>query len=296
MNNYTRSIASIMRYNIYVRDTLEYALQKQQFEQNIYRAKKSFLLAELEQNTPLKVCLDNSGEAGSKLMQQLHDLIDAIYGDQSTIVRVTESGLHVDFAQRLTVMKLVMPVHEEIQKVITAHTNGAKKNNQFNDKELEDLLYNDELYYRGFCFLLLLDELDLLFVEYNHARQEAKGGYTPQSNFIQNDINELVKLINMTRSNSSITSADYYEIVDPLFALIEMTNGRRDLPSGKNFGTVFTETKKIIKEHVTRWENTWRMTFDPFVKRFIEDAKKFQEEQKANKEAAEKAKDNIGIA
>lgn len=280
MNNYTRSIASIMRYNVSVRDTLEYVLKKESFDARFYAFKKKLLSAELEQNTPLKVCLVNSADAGKKLLAKLREMIQAIYGDDSTIVRLgPDNFLRVDFAQRLTVLKLVLPVHDEITKIVVAHVNGAKKAGQYDDPELDELLKADELFYRGFAYMSLLDELDLLFSEYNKARNEAKGAVTPQSNFIQHDISDVVNLLGQTRRNALVTSMDYYEVVDPLFALVEMTSGRRDLPDGKHFGEVFTDVKATVRNHVTRWEADWKARFEPFMKRFIEDTKEYQKKQ-----------------
>ena len=115
-----------------------------------------------------------------------------------------------------------------------------------------------------------------LFAEYNKARQEAKGGITAQSNFIQNDINRLVTLFRTCRDNAMIRSADYYEVIDPLFALIEMTGGRRDLPEGKNFGDVFIDVKKIAREKVQKWEEAWKLVYEPFMKHFAEEIQKMQ--------------------
>lgn len=282
MNNYTRSIASIMRYNVTVRDTLEYALRKDDFAADFFAYKKKILRVELEQNTPLKVCLANSGQAGKDLLDRLQEMIETIYGDASTIVQHgSDNTLRVDYAQRLTVFKLVIPIHDEISKIILAHINGAKKAEMYDDRELERLLAADELFYRGFAFMLMLDELDRLFAEYNKARQEAKGAITPQSNFIQNDIQELIRLMSETRSNARMTSNDYYEVVDPLFALIEMTSGRRDLPAGKNFAAMFTDVKALVRAHVLRWETAWKRLYEPFVRRYIEDAKQYQKDQAA---------------
>ena len=129
--------------------------------------------------------------------------------------------------------------------------------------------------------MLMLEELDHQFAEYNKARQEAKGGITAQSNFIQNDINRLVKLFHFSRDNATARNAEYYEVIDPLFALIEMTGGRRDLPQGKNFGEVFISVKKVAREKTAKWEEAWKAAYDPFMKHFSEEVAKLQANQGA---------------
>ena len=135
-----------------------------------------------------------------------------------------------------------------------------------------DLIAKNELFYRGMVNMLLLDQFDHLFAEYNKARNEAKGAITPQSNFIQNDITRVVNLFHFVRNNAVAKSAEYYEVIDPLFALIEMTGGRRDLPEGINFGDIFTNIKQITREHANKWELAWK----EFNKHFQEEVTKLQ--------------------
>ena len=89
--------------------------------------------------------------------------------------------------------------------------------------------------------------------------------------------------MNMLRQRSPIKSSDYYELIDPEFALIEMTSGRRDLPEGKNFGDVFTSVKKIAREKTIKWENEWKPAYDAFIRHFAEEAEKMNNQNAANK-------------
>jgi hypothetical protein len=196
-------------------------------------------------------------------------------------VKLSQDGaeLRVDYSQAIKVFELVLPIHEEVRKIIGAHVAAASKENKFDEPTFPDVLNKEEYFYRGLVNMLMLEELDHQFAEYNKARQEAKGGITAQSNFIQNDINRLVKLFHFVRENAVARSADYYEVVDPLFALIEMTGGRRDLPQGKNFGDVFVDVKKTAREHTAKWENEWKPVYDAFMKHFSEEAAKMQKGQ-----------------
>ena len=272
MNNYTLAIGSFVRFNAVVLNTLEYVMKKPSYEVNAYKARKEAIKNEVTQNTPLKQCLMNSKEAGEKLLEKINELQDTVYGDSSTIVKLSQDGneLRVDQAQHLAVFNLVLPIYEEVRNIITAHINAAKKENQYNDESLANTIAKTDYFYHGLVNMLLLDELDHLFAEYNKARNEAKGAITPQSNFIQNDINEVVKLFNLLRQRSQVTSSDYYELIDPLFALLEMTSGRRDLPQGKNFGDMFTQVKTTCREKTMKWESEWKPVYDKFMKEFNE--------------------------
>ena len=281
MNNYSKTIASLLHYNDVIRGTLEYAIRKDTYDKKFYDLRKREVMAEIENQTPLKVCLDNSGEQGEKVIAQIKEFYNTIYGEESTIVRDREEGIAVDHAQNIAILEAVVSLHETVNDIVNAHVNGAMQANQYEPEVLTQVLKIDELYYRGFAFRLLLDELDFLFAEYNKARQEAKGEVTPQSNFIQNDLTKVVNLCGATRQKSRITSTDYYEVVDPLFALIEMTSGRRDLPAGKNFGHVITELKKTVIDHLIRWENEWKGCYIPFMNQFIEEARAQAEQPQA---------------
>ena len=53
-----RIIVSLIHYNAQVRDTLEYTLNREQFDSKIYEERKRILKTELEVNSPLKIFLE----------------------------------------------------------------------------------------------------------------------------------------------------------------------------------------------------------------------------------------------
>ena len=281
MNNYTAAIASFIRFDVVVFNTLEYAMKKDQYDVNAYKARKEIITTEITQNTPLKNCCEHSEEAGKNLLAKINELLETVYSENSTIVKVSQDGneLRVDYSQAIAIFEAVMPIHEEVRKIISAHVAAAQKEQKFDEPTFPDVITKEEYFYRGLVNMLMLEELDHQFAEYNKARQEAKGGITAQSNFIQNDINRLVKLFHFSRDNAFARSSEYYEVIDPLFALIEMTGGRRDLPQGKNFGDMFIEVKKIAREKTAKWEEAWKNIYDPFMKHFTEEVAKMQANQ-----------------
>ena len=278
MNNYTAAIASFIRFDVVVFNTLEYAMKKDAYDVNAYKARKEIITTEITQNTPLKNCCEHSDEAGKNLLAKINELLDTVYSENSTIVRITQDGneLRVDYSQAIAVFEAVMPIHEEVRKIIAAHVAAARKEEKFDEPTFPEVIDREEYFYRGLVNMLMLEELDHQFAEYNKARQEAKGGITAQSNFIQNDINRLVKLFQFSRENAAARNAEYYEVIDPLFALIEMTGGRRDLPAGKNFGEMFIAVKKVAREKTAKWEEAWKGVYEPFMKHFTEEVQKMQ--------------------
>ena len=52
MNNYTLAIASFIRFDVALFNTLEYAMKKDKYEVNAYLARKEMINTEITQNTP----------------------------------------------------------------------------------------------------------------------------------------------------------------------------------------------------------------------------------------------------
>ena len=287
MNNYTAAIASFIRYDVVLFNTLEYATKKDKYDVNAYKARQEIISKEIELNTPLKNCLDNSGDAGKNLLEKIKELIRLVYSPESTICKLgpDETELRVDSSQALTIYEQVLPIHEELRKIVEAHVMAARKNNAYDEPTFDDVITKEEYFYRSLVNMIMLDTFDHFFAEYNKARQEAKGAITPQSNFIQNDINKLVNLFQFSRQNAVARSAEYYSMVDPLFTLIEMTGGRRDLPEGKNFGQVFVEVKTKTREVTQKFELAWKPVYDTFIKHFQEEVTKLQQQAESGKQA-----------
>jgi len=272
MNNIQKSILTLLHYNVIVRDTLEYALSKPEYNLDFYRFKKRGVLLEIEQSTPLKIFLEKAGENGQKLLARIREFYDLVYGDDSTIIRVAPEGLRIDHAQHLTIYEHVIPLHEEIRRITSVHIDFARKNDQYDDR-LEQLVKTDERFYRALVFMTLMNDLETLYFDFNKARNEAKGQITPQSNFIQNDISKVVSLLSFSRQNATATDRRYTAILDEVFAVIENINGKRDLPQDKTFPDIFASVKEHIAGFVRETELVWRQHYDPLIKELIADAK-----------------------
>ncbi|MDY0345398.1 MAG: hypothetical protein WCX85_04110 [Bacilli bacterium] len=272
MENIQKAIVTLLHYNTIIRDTLEYTIKKKEYNLDFFNFKKKGILVEIEQNTPLRIFLDKAGENGEKLTTRIKDFYETLYGDDSTILRIAPDGLRVDHAQHLTIYEQTLILHEEIRRITNVHVDFAKKNNQF-DKRLEDLIKADERFYRGLVYMTMINDLEVLYFEYNKARNEAKGELTPQSNFIQNDISKVTNLLNFTRQNSVATDLEYMELVDKVFAVIENISGKRDLPIGKNYVDVFKEAKEAIAAFVKETEFKWRDLYNPVIKELLQESK-----------------------
>lgn len=279
-----RVIVSLIYYNACVRDTLEYALNKEDFDKNVYEHKKNVLTNELKIESPLKVFLDKQGENGAKTIEVINNFIEDFYSENSTVIKNAADGIRVDHAQNIKILEGVIPLHENINSIVRIHANYAAQNN-IKDEKVDNLVLQDERFFRAVALLTLSSELFKQFEEYNKARREANGEKTPQSNFIENDLNTLVKLFMTVKQNATCKDVLYTDACDSLMFAVEMMNGRRDLPSGKNFGQVFTETRNKISAFIADAETKWKELYTPCVTELIEDSKKATEATKTEPNA-----------
>lgn len=285
MNNISKSIATLIHYNVLVRDTLEYTLNKKDYSLQLFNYKKNGLKIELDQETPLKIFIEKNGEQGQKLKDKILEMYNRVYDDKSTIIHVSPEGLRVDSAQNLTILELIIPLHEELFKIINAHLDFARKENQF-EEQIANLVKLDEKFYRGILFMSLVPELERLFIDYNKARSEAKGEITPQSNFIQNDLNKIVGLFGFSRQNARITDREYTDLLDKVYDVIEEIEGRRDLREGHSFQNDFAEVKQEVSKYIAENEPIWKTEYDKVMNELVQEAKAAQEANAKNNETS----------
>ena len=272
MNQNCLVLATLVRYQSMIRDTLEYTLERDTYDVSVYNTKKSAILAELENNTPLKSFIDQNGEKGQAFEKSIRDMHEQIYGDTSTILKVANDGLRVDHAQHIAIFKGVIPVHETVATLINGYIADAKSKN-IDVSEAEPSVLAEERFYRGVCFLTLGNNLIKLFNDYNVARRESKGAETASSRFIGNDISEIINLIRTVCDASHLTDERYWGAADKLNMLVQYMTGRRALPMGKGMGEAIHEVQDSIQGYLREAEQNFHAVVDPFMQQFVADVK-----------------------
>lgn len=284
MNQTSVVLTTLLHYNVAIRDTLEYCLRKDTYDENLFKEKKRSVLIEVEEKTPLKNILDNSGDNGAKLEKLIRDFYDEVYGDNSTILNLASDGLRVDHNQHMAIYKGVLPIHENVNSMILGILNDAHKK-EIDVAEAEKVEAAEEAMFRAVCYMTLVGDLCRLFNEYNQARNEAKGEETPASRFIGNDIAEIIKNITFVRQNARLKDAIYKNMEDKISNLVEYMTGRRDLPTGKKFPDVMNETNETIRLYVRDAEAVFRSCYPPLVQALIDQTRAEQEGKKEEAKA-----------
>ncbi len=295
MNQVSEVIATLVNYKAIIRDTLEYALDKDEYSKQAFELREKAILVELDQNTPLHQILKNSKENGEKLEKAIRDMHELIYGKESSIVRDADDGIRVDHAQKIEIFKAVLPIHENIEAMVRGLVNDAKKKN-VDVKQADAVDRAEERLYRGVSYLTLVQALVKLFGDYNQARRENKGEESAASRFISSDIQEVIKGLNTVRVNNRILTDDTYKgTEDKVFLLVEYMTGRRDLPKDKNFGDEIKETTEAINAYVKAVEPSFREAFVPFMRELAEQAKKDGNVIKGDAAPAQKEPQDVEI-
>ncbi len=250
MNAIEHSIFTLLHYAILLRDTLEYCTNKpaDKYSVEMYNQRKQVLTGMLDNPSQLSEFLKNNGETGKKIEGQLREFIDEIYGPESTILRVGAEGLRVDQTQHLKIYNYVIGLHETLLDVIKGYIKYAKDNKHMEENTLlEKAFVTNNKFYRGLAYMLLIEDLNKLFKEFNDAMKETQGKPSPQSNFITNDIQQTVSFMAFVRQHSGFDRGQPDEdrellaLFDKTEETIKKMNGTTKLEEGEN---LFEETKQ----------------------------------------------------
>lgn len=285
MQTISRVIVSFVYYDSLIRDTLEYTLGKESYDVNFYNYKRNGIVNELKLNTPLKNFIEKNGENGEKLKALLEKFGEDFYSDNSTVIHLAQDGLRVDNAQNNKIFTAVVPAHQQMLEVVRIHVAYAHEHQAESNLTNDDLAKLDTLrdannrFFTAVAYLSLTRETFKQFDEFNKAMRESQGQRTPQSNFIEQQLNELNQMLNLSRALCTANDTIYTDASDALFQAVEMMNGRRQLPAGKNFNDVMNDVNAKVGAFVRDAEEKYRAVYGPLLQELIEDSRKQREAQ-----------------
>lgn len=278
----SRVIVSLVYYNSLIRDTLEYTISREKFDVKFYDYKKHGIINEPLLNTPLKQFLDNNGEKGEELRKLINEFGEALYSEKSTILRPEADNVHVDHNQDVTIFEKVVPLHEQITAVIRLHDKYRKDHNQV-EESITKLLDADEEFYRGVLLFTLSNQIFRKFDEFNKNMREGHGEKTPAASFVEQELQTLTRMFFVSKVNATCKDNNYTEALDATEHMIEMMNGRRELPKGKNFRDVYVEVNAKCNALLLISEDQWKQTYQPAVNEMIKDNQAARAQAEANK-------------
>ncbi len=285
MNQVSNHILSIYHFSVLLRDTLEYAVVKDAYNVQAYEQRKKALTLTLSEKSPLRTFIDTNGDTGKNIESKIKDFIDDVYGDQSTLLRLTADGLRVDHAQHLKIYDYVVGLHETLTDIIRGFFKYAK-DNQLLEDGIVRVVVDDERLYRSLVFMTVMTDIDKTFLEFNKAMRETKGQPSPQSNYVIGDLKKLMGFLNFQKQHSTVRDTPFNDMMDSCFRMLDYIEGKRELPTrplteeekptfkgklapdGNRFATfpeLFKENREQIVKVVASSEDTWRKAYQPVI-------------------------------
>lgn len=280
MKNINQYNFDIIHVATHLRDTLEYVLPREH-DAKVFEQRKTVLTKGLESETPLGKFLEANKDKFEGMLKDYHELLDEVYGDNSTILTKTSDGkIRVDHTQHIKIYRLVTSIMEPLRDIIYFHVNLARQQNE-NEAIIEDLMKVDDSHYRVFAFLLIMQDFQKSFFEFQKVMGENQGKPSPQSNFIvQNELSVLAKMLRDIRSHNHCTDNETLDTLDGCLKVVEMSEGRRDRVDNKSFPDLFKEALDKTNALLVKLAPKWQELFNKALQEMLEDIRKQQ--NKAN--------------
>ena len=274
MKNINQYNFDIIHVATHLRDTLEYVLPREH-DEKVFNQRKDVLTKGLSPETPLGKFLEANKDKFEEMMKNYNELLDEVYGDGSTILTKTAEGkIRVDHSQHLRIYELVINIMEPLRDIIYFHVNLARKQHE-NEPIIEDLMPLDDRQYRLFTFLLMMQDFQKSFFEFQKVMGESKGEPTPQSNFIvQNELSKYANMLRSVRAHNHFIDNDTLDALDKCLQVVEMSEGRRERRNNKNFPDLFKEALDQTNALLVINGPKWQEAFNKALKEMLEDIKK----------------------
>lgn len=281
MNNINQYNFDIIHVATHLRDTLEYVLPREH-DAKIFEQRKAVLTKGLEVDTPLGKFLEANKEKFEPTLKLYKEMLEEVYGDNSSILTKTAEGkIRVDHSQHLKIYNYVVNIMEPLRDVIYFHMNIARKQKE-QEAIIEDLMKVDDSHYRTFAFLMIMQDFQKSFFEFQKVMSESQGNPTPQSNFIvQNELSVMAKMLRDIRSHNHCTDNKTLDTLDECLKVVEMSEGRRDRIDNKPFPELFKAALDKTNALLTELAPKWQELFNKALQEMLADIRKNQEKSQA---------------
>lgn len=258
MKNINQYNFDIIHVATHLRDTLEYVLPREH-DARIFEQRKTVLQKGLEEETPLGRFLKANNDKFADMIEKYKGLLEEVYGSESTIlVKTADEKIRVDHSQHLKIYQYVTSIMEPLRDIIYFHVNLARKQKE-NEPVIEDLMKVDDAHYRLFAFILIMQDFQKSFSEFQKVMGESQGQPTPQSNFIvTNELQVMAAMLRSIRSHNHTTDNQVLDTLDGCLKVVEMTEGKRDRIDNKPFNDLFKDaldkTSALLNEYAPKWQ------------------------------------------
>ena len=281
MNQTTRFVMGIYQVSLMIRDALEYIQNKETFDLNVYKQRKQFIEHGLIESAPLSRFLSQNGEVGKNIRNNLNDFVDAVYGDDSTIVSIDGEKVVSDKGQKLKMLDFIIGLHETLQDVMKGFINQSKNDNTY-EEELDTFLKYDEKFFRSLLCINLVDQIHALFLDFNKAMQQSKGEPGPATNFILNDLKRVVGFLKFENEHADKEDEGFKKAYDASFLMLQYMEGSKKAEDeGTTIKDQIVEARKLWQVEIGKNEPEWRTRYQILWDKLVA----FEQEEAAKRRA-----------
>ena len=282
MNNTSQCIFDISHVLRTVRDTMELALPNQQIKVQSFEQRKTILNTVLDSKSFLGKFIADNEEKLKDFKTKYQEFLDEVYGDESTICSKTAEGvMRVDHAQNIKIYQGVIYLSETIRDIMYSHVSYARSKNQTEEAILKHVEM-DEKFDRLIKDLLLIQEYQKSFMEFQKVMGESKGQPTPQSNFIvQNELNVIAAMLRFNREHCHTLENNIWDSLDRSIELVQSCEGRRERRDNKPFPELFSALVKELGEKVNEIGPIYNEGYQANLKDMLDTIKANQENKKS---------------
>lgn len=281
MNQTTRFVMGIYQVSLMIRDALEYIQNKETFDLNVYKQRKQFIEHGLIESAPLSRFLSQNGDVGKNIRNNLNDFVDAVYGDESTIVSIDGEKVVSDKGQKLKMLDFIVGLHETLQDVMKGFINQSKNDNTY-EEELDTFLKYDEKFFRSLLCINLVDQIHALFLDFNKAMQQSKGEPGPATNFILNDLKRVVGFLKFENEHADKEDEGFKKAYDASFLMLQYMEGSKKAEDeGTTIKDQIVEARKLWQVEIGKNEPEWRTRYQILWDKLVA----FEQEEAAKRRA-----------
>jgi len=323
MNQQTRYVMAIYEVGVIIRDTLEYILppvdDKTGYNIDIYKQRKAMINHLTEENSPFDLfCKNNNAtpskedesiSVGDKIAKQVKEFIDAVYSDDSNIVKIDHDKVVVESSLILQLLDYIVGLHETISDICLGFKNSFEKEGSL-EVELNDLLQNDDPFFRSAAFRAVAHTFNVKFAEYNNAvrtyiaQETEKNGVDPSTQpgfnpkddpscaFISNEMTRVVEFFRFLRQHNKSTDIIFQDCLSNMTEYFHYFDGSRKLAEGQKMQDVMVQFENIFSPVIAGYRDAWVKVFNKIYAQLVEFEQnmiKAQNTQKAVNNAAEAA-------
>ena len=262
-------VMSFYHLSLAVRDTLEYVQNRENYPLDAYKAKANSIKAGLAENSPFVAFCENNGEVGQKVLTQMKDLYNLVYGERPRFIHIEEDKLTVDHSQNIKVLDLIIPLKVSLYNIILAYVNQMSEEEK--DLDCMDLV---ELEYKYFAIVIAFIISDYLlndrFVKFNQEMRDNKGQESVESNFTVSEMQKLVGMYGYIKENIGKRYSEFNNLDDQFSYGVDLISGKKK-PEGE---MKLLDAVKVVpatyQREITPIEREYKLLHQKVWKKLIE--------------------------